>query len=78
MREKAQVDPKAIFDDMDTYRCGYVTMSGFSRWIQQNCGLDLSNNDLSLIQDMFGCNGDQRIYQQEFVSAIAADPIPEE
>ncbi len=70
--EKFQINAVELFESMDTYKVGYVTSSAFARWIQINCGFQLSETDLLVLQPVFDGDRNHRIDRGEFVSAVAA------
>lgn len=73
-RGDLKINGESIFEQMDSYRMGYVTSGQFQSFVSHNCGFELSNNDLALIvRALDGCNG-QRIARDRFLEAVCCAP----
>jgi hypothetical protein len=75
-RDELKVDAERIFDSIDGYRMGHVSMCTLSGWVLRNCGYELLNDDLARLQRKLDGGDDHRVGKESFVLAISA--VPEE
>lgn len=71
-REKLQLDAERLFDSMDVYKQGSLSLNIFSNWIQDNCCYNLKQSELVSLQSRFDKNNDYRITKEQFVEAVSA------
>lgn len=73
--EKFQLNAGELFEQMDTYKVGYVTSAAFARWVHTNCGYHLSDSDLLVLMPIFDDNRNHRIEKEEFFAAVSAPEL---
>jgi hypothetical protein len=73
--EKFQLNAAEIFEQMDSYKVGYITSAAFARWVHTNCGYHLSESDLLVLMAIFDDNRNHRIERGEFHSAVSAPEL---
>jgi len=49
LREELQLNGDHLFDSMDEFRRGDISVSTFGRWIKSNCGFEIQERDLMLV-----------------------------
>ncbi len=66
------MDAERIFESMDEYRMGHVSMNVLARWLLRNAGFELPAADLALIQRKLDGGHDHRVGKDAFIAAVAA------
>jgi Ca2+-binding EF-hand superfamily protein len=46
-REQLQINTEAVFDQVDTYRMGYISAGSLANWIHDNCGFKIAPYELA-------------------------------
>ena len=64
------IDGEMIFDHLDVYRMGYISGGVFSRWVKENCGYNIREDQVSSLQARFDNTNDYRINRAEFLNAV--------
>jgi Ca2+-binding EF-hand superfamily protein len=77
-RDELKVDAERIFESMDEYRMGHVSMNVISRWVLRNCGFEVPSEDLARLQRKLDGGDDHRIGKEAFIMAVSAVPQVEE
>ena len=70
-RQQLQLAGERIFDSMDTYQQGFVSLGQFERWIADNCGFQVKRDDLMALQKSLDANNDYRITRDEFINSVS-------
>ncbi len=70
-RQHLQLAGENIFDNMDTYKQGYVSMGQFEHWVADNCGYQVKREDLAVLQRHLDSNSDYRITRDEFINSVS-------
>ena len=70
IRNDLQLDAEAVFDMIDTYKMGYVSSGVFTRWISDNCGYRISEDEITYILNRYDKDTDYRIKREEFISEV--------
>jgi hypothetical protein len=78
LKEKCQLNGELIFEEIDQYRSGYVTLAQFARWVKENCNYNLSESDLAVLQRFIDKSHSHRITKDLFTAAFCAPAINEE
>jgi Ca2+-binding EF-hand superfamily protein len=73
--EKFQLNAAELFEQMDSYKVGYITSAAFARWVHINCGYHLSETDLLVLMPVFDDNRNHRIERDEFYAAVNAPDL---
>ena len=73
-RDELKVDAERIFDSMDVYHMGHVSMCTLSGWVLRNCGFEVPNEDLTRLQRKLDGGDDHRIGKDAFILAVSAVP----
>jgi hypothetical protein len=68
--EKFQLNAAEFFEQIDTYKVGYITSAAFARWVHINCGYHLSDSDQLVLLPIFDDNRNGRIERDEFYAAV--------
>lgn len=67
-----------IWNQIDTYRMGAVSVHSFAHWISANCGFTVADSDMAALQRAFGRGArDYRISKENFL-AFVNPPAEEE
>lgn len=71
-RSALQLDGARLFDNMDVYNMGFLSINAFANWVSQNCGYNIPDCDLSGLSSALDKNNDYRITKDEFVASVSA------
>lgn len=72
IRNDMCLDAEQIFDSIDDFRLGYISTGVFTRWISENCGYRISEDEVTYILNRYDKDGDYRIKKEEFIGEILA------
>lgn len=75
-REKLQLDGESIFDQIDSYKMGYISTVSLANWVNDNCGFKISPQEMPALQRRFDRHDKYRITKEAFIAALS--PAPEE
>lgn len=68
------IDGESIFQQIDTYRMGYITGAQFANWVSRECGFSVSDSDLALCVRYLDGGSGHRISRDAFIENICAHP----
>lgn len=72
------LDGERIWNQIDSYRMGAVSVHSFAHWISANCGYTVADSDMASLQRVFGKGArDYRISKENFL-AFVNPPAEEE
>lgn len=75
-REKLQLNSESIFEQIDSYKMGYVSTVTLANWINDNCGFKVQANEMAALQRRFDRRDKYRITKEAFIAVMS--PAPEE
>lgn len=70
IRNDLQLDGEAIFDMIDNYSMSYVSSGVFVRWVSDNCGYRITEDEVTYILNRYDKDNDYRIKKEEFISEV--------
>lgn len=75
-KEQLQLNGENIFDQIDTYKMGYISTVSLANWVNDNCGFKISPHEMAALQRRFDRHDKYRITKEVFVSVVS--PTPED
>ena len=70
-RNQLQLNGERIFDEMDQHGRGTVSISAFQNWILDNCGFQISDQDLPDLETVLDGTSDYQISRDGFIETIS-------
>lgn len=56
---------------MDESHNGFISANMFGRWVKHNCGFEMSESDIQLVQRKFDVVGNNRFERDEIIAAVS-------
>lgn len=72
IRNDLSLDASTIFDDVDNYKQGYINTGIFAKWISDNCGYLITEDEVTYLLDRYDKDNDYRISKEEFCTEVQA------
>ena len=63
---------------MDRYNTGFINVNNFANWVYDNCGYQIADEDLPLLERALDGVNDYRITREGFIDTVSVPQEPEE
>ena len=63
---------------MDRYGTGFINVNNFANWVYDNCGYQIADEDLPLLERALDGVNDYRITREGFIETVSVPQDPEE
>jgi Ca2+-binding EF-hand superfamily protein len=68
IRNDLNLDGDSVFSAIDSFNLGYISTGIFTRWVSDNCGYRVSEDEVTFILNRYDKDQDYRIKRDEFLS----------
>ena len=77
-RNQLQLDGERLYSDMDRHNLGYISINAFANWVSDNCGFQISDEDLPGLETSLDGVNDYRITKEGFIETVSVPAEDEE